>query len=57
MMVLRAFFGWCVNRRMIPRSPVLDVELVTLSPSPMKQFCSRELRDKLIDECTDPSLK
>ena len=42
---------------MIPRSPVLDVEFVTLNPAPMKPFCSRELRDKLIDECPDSSLK
>ncbi len=56
-MVVRSFFKWCVEERIIRRSPVAGIKLARVDQRPRENFCSPELRDKLIGECDREDLK
>lgn len=57
LMVVRSFFNWCVEERIVRRNPAADVKVARVDQRPRSDFCEPELRDKLINECPREDLK
>jgi integrase len=65
LMLLQGFFGWCVNVEKVCRAnPVVPltqkkspVRIKAPKPAARKDFCSRELVSKLINECPRDDLR
>jgi len=53
----RAFFGWCVDQRIIRENPVIGVKLGRVTPKARTLFCTREERDCIIAAAPDDSLR
>jgi site-specific recombinase XerD len=58
MMTARAFFRWAIDvAKLRRRNPVEGLKMVKLEKRARKDFCSYELRDRLVRDCEDPELK
>jgi integrase len=54
----RSFFQWCVETEHLCRSnPFADMEMPELIPVARKEFCTPDLRDKLLNECPRDDLR
>ena len=56
MTTLRSFFNWLVSTRKIRSNPVTQVKLARLDQKGRVEFCTPEIRDKLIAECRKEDL-
>ena len=58
LMTLRGFFRWCVEvERTCRENPAAAIKVKTPAPAARKDFCTPELRDRLIRECPREDLK
>lgn len=54
---LRSFFNWLVSARKVRSNPVTQVKLARLDQRARVEFCTPEVRDKLIAECQKDDLR
>jgi integrase len=55
--IVKGFFSHLVRQNKLRRNPAHDVELAPLRFNCRREFCDRDLLNKLISNCDDPELK